>query len=112
MTIENDTVTGEYVVLYEGEKVVLTTDTNGTTTAEIFSDSATQTSSYLAVAEAVESVDTALTVTQPVVTEPNAVKTVVEHETAEIEVDVLDDFETTATTLAEELGYSDTADTQ
>ena len=57
-----------------------------------------------------ESVDTALTVTQPVVTELNAVKTVVEHETAEIEVDVLDDFETTATTLAEELGYSDTAD--
>ena len=110
MTIENDTVTGEYVVLYEGEKVVLTTDTNGTTTAEIFSDSATQTTSYLAVAEAVESVDTALTVTQPVVTEPNAVKTVVEHETAEIEVDVLDDFETTATTLAEELGYSDTTD--
>ena len=53
--------------------VVLTTDMNGTTTAEIFSDSATQTSSYLAV-EAVESVDTALTVTQPVVTEPNAVK--------------------------------------
>ena len=66
MTIENDTVTGEYVVLYEGEKVVLTTDTNGTTTAEIFSDSATQTTSYLAVAEAVESVDTVLTVTQPV----------------------------------------------
>ena len=37
-------------------------------------------------------------------------KTVVEHETAEIEVDVLDDFETTAKTLAEELGYSDTID--
>ena len=36
------------MVLYEGEKVVLTTDTNGTTTAEIFSDSATQTTSYLA----------------------------------------------------------------
>ena len=47
MSIIEDTATGEYVVLYEGEKVVLTTDTNGTTTAEIFSDSATQTTSYL-----------------------------------------------------------------
>ena len=41
MTIENDTVTGEYVVLYEGKRS-FSLRHERTTTAEIFSDSATQ----------------------------------------------------------------------
>ena len=89
--------------LVSEEKVILTTD-NEKSSVEIFSEYINESSAFNIVNTALGNIDTTITPSAPVKTEPNATFVDIEEETTEVTVSLLPDPETDAITIADNLG--------
>ena len=98
-------VTITKIVLENGDKVELSTDTQtGISSVIIFSNTVSESNAYEITNSSIENTDTTIITAPPTVTQPNATFVTVETQTSQVDVPKLSDPESDITSIATNLG--------